>query len=294
MRPAQVRYITLSGITTRTGLFQKIADVIGLATCQRKAVELQSKIESFFDETKLMLVIDEAHYLWPQSMRVATPPELVDWVDTALVNVGAPVALVCTDQFARLKERCEKQTGWTSEQLTHRIKRYTQLPGTPSEEDLRAVARFMLPMMFDDPSDAWINQPQSKADSRAVKLIVGYALSARQPMAAVRDAIDEARDTARAAGKRFIDFEDVQGAILEKQIPSDAAMKKAFEFEPKAKRRGARIASDPVLQAPSRIRVSEPDLSSESRGAVRPAEVPVNRLSRLQAGADAVLCNTGE
>ena len=257
LHPAQVRYISLSGIMTRTGLFQKIAEAIGLATCQRKALELQAKIENFFAITGMMLVIDEAHYLWPQTMRIASAPELVDWVNTALVNVGAPVALICTNQFARLKERCERQTGWTSEQLTHRIKRYTKLPETPTEADLRSVTRQLLPMMWDDSSEGWISQLRSKPDSDAVKLIVGYALSARQPMSAVRDAVDEARDIARLANRVFVDYDDVKTALLDRQIPSDAAMKKAFELEPRGKRRGVSNLATPAIKKESRIRLNE-------------------------------------
>lgn len=66
---------------------------------------------------------DEARYLWPQHQRSHSSPELVDWVNTPLVNQQVPVALICTDQFAKLKARVEKRTGWTSEQLEHRVKR---------------------------------------------------------------------------------------------------------------------------------------------------------------------------
>jgi hypothetical protein len=81
-----------------------------------------------------MLVIDEAHYLWPQYQRSYSSPELIDWVNTALVNHDVPVALICTDQFAKLKARVEKQTGWTSEQLEHRVKRYKKLSRTPKKK----------------------------------------------------------------------------------------------------------------------------------------------------------------
>jgi hypothetical protein len=71
-------------------------------------------------------------------------PEPVDWVNTALVNHDVPVALICTDQFAKLKARTEKRTGWTSEQLEHRVKRYKKLSSTPTKEDLKAVAAKLL------------------------------------------------------------------------------------------------------------------------------------------------------
>ncbi len=116
----QARFVTLSAITHKTGFFQKLAAAIGLASSNRKATDMQVKVEEFFRRTRLMLVIDEAHYLFPQHQRSNSNPELVDWVNTALVNQGVPVALICTDQFVKLKSRIEKRTGWTSEQLASR------------------------------------------------------------------------------------------------------------------------------------------------------------------------------
>ena len=55
-----------------------------------------------------MLVIDEAHCFWPQHQRSHSNPELVG--------------------SSKLKARIEKRTGWTSEQLEHRMKRYKKLP----------------------------------------------------------------------------------------------------------------------------------------------------------------------
>src|SRR5260370_1093783 len=141
-------FVSLSGITQKTGFFQKLATAIGLAASKRKATDMQVKVEEFFRKTRLMLVIDEAHYLWPQHERSHSNPELVDWVNTALVNQKVPVALICTDQFAKLKARVEKQTGWTSEQLGHRVKRYKKLSSTPTKADLEAVASKRLAMRW--------------------------------------------------------------------------------------------------------------------------------------------------
>jgi hypothetical protein len=49
-----------------------------------------------------------ARYLWPQHQRSHSSPELVDCVNTALVNQRVPVALICTDQFAKLKARFDE------------------------------------------------------------------------------------------------------------------------------------------------------------------------------------------
>ena len=144
----EVRFVTLSGITHKTGFFHKLAAAVGLAASKRKAVEMQIRVEEFFRRTRLMLVIDEAHYLFPQHLQRHASPELVDWVNTALVNQHVPVALICTDQFIKLKCRMERRTGWTSEQLEHRVKRYKKLPSSPTKEDLEAVAAQLLRMCW--------------------------------------------------------------------------------------------------------------------------------------------------
>lgn len=261
--PAQVRYITLSGITHRTGFFQKVAEAIGLATCQRKSHELQAKIESFFGAAQLMLVIDKAHHAWPKAMRVQSAPEIIDWINTALVNQGVPVALVCTDQFSRLKERVERQTGWTSGQFLHRVKRFKTLPERPEEADLWAVARALLPMIWSESAGAWIHHNgERKPDERAMKAIVGYALTSNFPLPAVRDSVNEARDLAHLAGRDFVTMEDVRCGILEHQAPSDAAMKQAFAPESERRR------SAPAKPA-SRIRVSSAVAAADEPPTVR-------------------------
>ncbi len=168
----EVRCVSLSGITHKTGFFQKLATAIGLAASKRKATDMQMKVEDFFRKTRLMLVIDEAHYLFPQHQRSHSSPELVDWVNTALVNQRVPVALICTDQFAKLKARVEKRTGWTSEQLEHRVKRYTKLPATPTKEDLEAVAAKLLAARWNASERRW-NVAGPAPCANFIRLVVG-------------------------------------------------------------------------------------------------------------------------
>ena len=227
-RPGLVRYVSLSGITNRTTFFQKVGAALGLATCQRKAQELQAKAEDFFARSRTMLVIDEAHYLFPQTVRVASSPELVDWIDTALVNQGVPVALLCTDQFAKLKNRVERQTGWTSEQFMHRVFRYRKLEAKPSLADVEAITRRLLSCAWDDVKQAWI--PTTRACSAvAVDALAGYAHTKEIPLAVAASCIDEGRLIARKAGRVVVTQGDIWTALQEGQIPSDTALVRAFK-----------------------------------------------------------------
>lgn len=227
----QVRFVSLSGITHKSGFFQKISSAIGLASSQRTTTEMQIRVEEFFRRTRLMLVIDEAHYLYPQHQHRSSSPELVNWVNTALVNHQVPVALICTDQFAKLKERTEKRTGWTSEQLEHRVKRYKKLPSTPTKEDLEAVAAKLLPMRWSSDQEEW-NVAGPKPPRDFVKMIVGYALTCKMRLPAVSNTIQEARYQARTAGRSHIVGADLRTALLDYQIPSDEALQRAFETSP--------------------------------------------------------------
>lgn len=251
----EVRFISLSGITHKTGFFQKLATAIGLAASKRKATDMQVKVEEFFRKTRLMLVIDEAHYLFPQHERSHSNPELVDWVNTALVNHNVPVALICTDQFAKLKARVEKQTGWTSEQLEHRVKRYKKLPITPTKGDLEAVTARLLAMKWSPQQERWnVLGPVPNRDF--IKMTVGYALTCKMRLPAVAATIEEARYQARKAGRSCIAAADLRTALLDYQIPSDEAMQQTFH--PSENRRAVRAAATrdssvtSVLQHPCR------------------------------------------
>lgn len=227
-RQGQVRFVSLNAITHKTGFFQGLATAIGLAASKRKATDMQVKVEDFFGKTGLMLVIDEAHYLWPQHERSHSNPELVDWINTALVNQRVPVALICTDQFAKLKVRVEKRTGWTSEQLEHRVKRYKKLPSTPAKADLEAVAARLLAMRWNASEQQW-NLAGSSASRNFVHLVVGYALTCKMSLPAISDTIEEARYQARKNGRTQIAARDLRNALLDFRIPSDAALQRAFE-----------------------------------------------------------------
>jgi hypothetical protein len=226
----ETRLVTLSGITHKTGFFRKLGSVIGLAAAKSKAIDMQVRVEDFFRRTRLMLVIDEAHYLWPQYQRSYSSPELIDWVNTALINQNVPVALICTDQFAKLKTRVEKQTGWTSEQFEHRVKRYKKLPTTPTKEDLEVVATKLLAQEWNDRDQEW-NISGSVAHRDFVKMIVGYALTCKMRLPALAATVEEARYQARKSGRDRIIATDIRTALLDYQIPSDEAFQNAFQSE---------------------------------------------------------------
>ena len=161
-----------------------------------------------------------------------------------------PVALICTDQFAKLKTRVETQTGWTSEQLEHRVKRYKKLSKIPTKEDLEAVATKLLAMRWSAQDERWnASGPAPHLD--VIKVVVGYALTCKMRLPAVSNTIEEARYQARKHGRSRVLATDIRAALFDYQIPSDEALQQAFE--PIQKRREIAIQTvsssvAPILQ----------------------------------------------
>jgi hypothetical protein len=243
----QARFVSLSGITHKTGFFRQLATAIGLAASKRKGSDMQVKVEEFFRKTRLMLVIDEAHYLWPRLQQRESSPALVDWINTALVNQHVPVALICTDQFAKLKAQVEKRTSWTSEQLEHRVKRYKKLTGTPTKNDLEAVAAELLATRWNIREKEW-NRRGAAPQRDFVKMVVGYALTCKMRLPAVADTVEEARHQAHKAGRSQVIATDIRTALLDYQIPSDEALQNAFQSAKTRPAFTSQSSIDPILQ----------------------------------------------
>jgi hypothetical protein len=176
---------------------------------------------------------------------------LVDWINTALVNHNVPVALICTDQFAKLKKRVEERTGWTSEQLEHRVKRYKKVTAQPTKQDLEAVAAKLLGMRWNTSQQRW-NITGAALHPDFVRMVVGYALTCKMRLPAVAATIEEARYQARKAGRSSVVATDIRTALLDYQIPSDEALQNAFQPDRAVRAPGVTPMRrmDQVLQRP--------------------------------------------
>jgi hypothetical protein len=210
MHLGKARLVRLTSITNRATFFRAIAEALGVgASLSRTPNELQTRVERALHDSRIMLIIDEAHGMLPQSNRINTRPELVDWTYSALYNRGVPCALVSTPQFRFLMERVEKQTGWNSAQFKRRIKRFDLLPERHTVDDLKGIVRKLLP----------------GARPNIVTLIVGYAGALEHQMDAVIDLIRDARLIAEAVGRDAIGFQDVERAYHEFIEPTELAKK---------------------------------------------------------------------
>lgn len=256
----ECRHIQLKGITHRTGFFREVARAFGIARGGGfSSSKIQIRVEQFLQRTKMMLIFDEGQYLLPSGNRVSTPPELINWLNTACYNEGVPFVISATSEFTDRRAIVEKNTTWQSEQLRRRIRRFFQLPSVPTKEDLRRVACRLLP----------------DVTREAIDYVVGYSLVSKGFFQAIANAIEDARLIATRAGRTEIKFSDLKAAIQDWRSPSDAALQRVFEDKPASRRRrparnGQATGTDDHADAPGARAVP-----------VLPAvEEPLNRLSR--------------
>ncbi len=250
MHPGQARYVQLSGITARTVFFRKLAKALGVASGGgMSSGKVQARVEDFLQRTKLMLVIDEGQYLWPQGKRVESHPELINWLNTACYNEGVPFLISATKQFTLRRQVIERQTDWSSEQSRRRIRKVFPLPAAPTSEDLLKVARKLL-------SNAGISS------EAAVEFVVSYARLSHGYFQTITDAIEDAQLIAKRAGRDRITAKDLQTAVKEWRAPSDAALQRVFDSKPERTRRPVQISD-----------------SCDSEATERPINEPLNRIS---------------
>lgn len=207
--PGRARYVQVPCTNDEIGFFRAIAKALGVSiNLNSKSQELRQRIEEALQGGNLALVLDEAHYLWPNLIDPRTLPARVNWIMTALVNYGVPVALIATPQFLKTQKMVEEKTRWTSEQFTGRLGHYEPLPQTVSDADLQKVAGALLP----------------EGDASSLETLVVYAKSSAKYLAGIEAAVRRARYLAKLEGRDKAARADIKRVIRESVIPSDNAL----------------------------------------------------------------------
>jgi hypothetical protein len=216
MHQGEARYVTL--VTGgKTEHFRAIARALGIG--EYGGMSLQGRVEHFLQQSRIMLVIDEAHMLLPQSERISRQPEMVNWI-YGLENWKVPIALVTTSMFTTRLKHMARQVTWNVAQFTRRIRHHVLLPESPTPADLKAIARKMLP----------------DAKASCIDYLVSYAGPSREPLTNLVYAIEGAKLIAEEAGRDWPTFEDIETEITQNRVPSDLAKAQAFGLAPARKR----------------------------------------------------------
>jgi hypothetical protein len=265
------RYVSLNGITNKTTAFREIAKALGIASSYtRTAPEMQARIEDVLKRSKLMLVMDEAHFVFNQSQRMYSRPELVDWIDTAICNRGVPIALVTTPQFIVCMTRAADQVDWNYRQFRRRVKRWEKLPAANTEDDIKAVARNVF----------------KKASAGMISKIAGYALLSKRDLSAVGDVAAEVRAMLGTDDLSNATVDHVHRAIYDFLLPSDKTFLEGMEA---ARNIGRKSRRKPVPMLPEEP-ASEPAPEEISPSTMRGSLTLLG--SRIRVGHEASLIKT--
>ena len=198
--PGQAVYIKLGVGNDDATFFRSIAKALGTAaSLARKPTEMQMKIEDALQEGHLVLVLDEAHFLFAQTQRPRSAPSRLDWIRTALVDFNVGVALISTPQFERSCALYEKTLQWNAKQIRGRVKLHTILPTELPPEDSTAVARKMAP----------------QASESSLMRLVGFAQASDDYLARIERLTQRADFFAFRDGRAVAGREDIKRALDE-------------------------------------------------------------------------------
>ena len=265
------RFVSLKGITNKTTAFREIARALGIASSYtRTAPEMQARIEDVLKRSRLMLVMDEAHFIFNQSRRMYSRPELADWIYTALCNQDVPIALVTTPQFILCMTRAADQVEWNYRQFRRRVKRWEILPAANSQTDIAAVAKHVF----------------KSATPGMILEIAGYADLSGRDLSAVGDVADEVRAMLGSDDLTCATPKQVHRAIYDFLLPSDKNFVDGMKVARSLGRKPGRRSEAACTEAPA----EEPAPEEQPTIAAGRSRVPALVLgSRTRVGNEASL-----
>ena len=217
--PGRVRYVQVPSGNDDISFFRAIARALGTAAgSAMKTTQIKRQIEDAIQDSGIMLVFDEAHYLFPQYKDVRSSPRRINWLLTEVVNKEIPVALITTPQFDISQKAIVNGSGWASEQLDGRIAYRLDLPTVLPAEDLIAIAGHYLP----------------EASKEVLHLLGAYARRSGKYLAGIEAVSKRARFLARKEGRTAPNGLDLEAAMVQ----VDPAIAQIFNQkpEPQAKR----------------------------------------------------------
>jgi hypothetical protein len=201
MRPGRARHLSTPCSNSVGDLIHRVAEALGMDVSYGSRPQgLRQRIEYVLKHSGLFIILDEAHFLIPQSYALTTAPARLNWVRTEIVDRGLPVAMVVTPQaFLPALTRFAKRTGYTMEQFFGRNFRTVLLPDALSEADMVAVAK--------------IHAPEFEEDY--LPLIADLAAVSENYLQAVEAIIKLARHLARREKHKRVGLADIEAAASE-------------------------------------------------------------------------------
>jgi hypothetical protein len=140
--PGRARYVQVPWSNREGHLMEEIGKAFGVYQTGPKAEET---IETLCQTFKILIVLDEAHGLFPTKLSRNSGPGRLNWVRLELFKHDVPVALVTTPQYNQVEERFSKATEWNIDQFNGCIYQYPQLPDRITFDELVAIGQTYLP-----------------------------------------------------------------------------------------------------------------------------------------------------
>jgi hypothetical protein len=217
--PGQARFVEVPPSNDEGNFFRALARGLGLGNfLQYKVTQIRERVESVLLTGDLLLVLDEAHRLWPQRNLRYGFPSRINWL-MAMANHNIPICCIATPQFIECQKAAEQKGQWNSAQLTGRIGHYESLPAGLSKEDLMAVAKSILP----------------EVNAKVLLALAIYARSSARYLAAIDSISKRARYIAMRDGRDAATTADVRKAMQESVIPADTKLQRALAAGRKGK-----------------------------------------------------------
>jgi hypothetical protein len=247
--PGLARFVEVPASNDDISFFRAIARGLGLGNfLNYKTTEIRERVEAVLSTGQILLVLDEAHRLWPQTNPRSGHPSRINWL-MSMTNRKIPICALTTPQFFDHLQRTEATTSWNSAQLTGRILSHEQLPSELSKEDLDAVARNLLP----------------EAGDEVIAAIVAYARSSEKYLAAIDSIATLARFQADEDGREEVRRSDIQRAMRDSVIPSDRSLAKVMERKARPHRNRMLMPLETPVQEPE-MAEDEPRTPAEASG----------------------------
>ena len=244
--PGKARFIEVPSGNDEVTFFRDLARGLGLGNfLNYKVVQIRERVESVLRTGDIILVLDEAQRLWPQTNFREGYPKRIAWVMT-MANAGVPICMISTPQFLVTQKVVEKN-GWNSAQLTGRISHYESLPQNLTQDDLIGVAKAVLP----------------EADKEVLRALAVYAQSSARYLAAIDSIAKRARYIAKCEGRDVATAGDVRRAMKESVVPADTKL--LFALESGAGAKLPKIKPSPVPEPASPRDVASLDHESHNR-----------------------------
>ncbi|HEY5705329.1 MAG TPA: AAA family ATPase [Terrimicrobiaceae bacterium] len=169
MNLERARFIETPASGAEGDLLREIGRALGV-NHRLNYQELRTAIDFVLRQSRIMLIFDEAQFLFPTHFSRRGDPPRLNYVRRSIMDLGLPTAFIYTPQsWKRVEKNYLKATGYTIEQFEGRLLRSeVVLPDELPRNEMIEVARIHFPELSNEHLDYIV---------RALRGILGSVLS---------------------------------------------------------------------------------------------------------------------